>query len=125
MVTDPIADFINKLKNASAVNKPEVEVPYSTFKHEVAKTLERLGYLSNVEKVGKDQTKTLQVEIIKPIESTIRLSKPSRRLYSKHTQAPRGKGGRGFTVISTPQGVMSTIEAQEKQVGGELLFTII
>lgn len=124
-VNDRIGDFINRLKNASAVNKNKVSVPHTNLLQSIAETLKKAGYLSSVTKTGKGVTKTLEVELAKPIEKTIRVSKPSRRLYTGAKTAPAGKGGRGITVLSTPKGIMSSVDAKEQHVGGEILFTIV
>ena len=125
VVGDRVGDFINRLKNASAVNKSAVSVSYTKMLHAVAEVLRKEGYLSSVEKTGKDVGKTLTVKIAKPIKFVRRHSKPSRRLYVKSKTAPLGKGGRGITVLSTPKGIMTSAEAKKSHVGGEILFTLI
>ena len=125
MVNDALSDFVNQLKTTSAVSKEKVVVSYSKFIHEIAKVLEQEGYLSSVTKVGKDVAKTLEVSIAKPVTYVRRHSKPSRRLYTDSRSAPQGRGGRGITVLTTPQGVMTSKEASQKHVGGEILFTLI
>ena len=125
VIGDRVGDFVNQLKNASAVNQSEVSVSYTKMLHAVAETLRKEGYLSSVEKSGKDVAKSLTVEIAKPIKFVRRHSKPSRRLYVKARTAPLGKGGRGITVLSTPKGIMTSADAKKDHVGGEILFTLI
>ena len=122
MVTDPIADFINRLKSSSAVGKTAVSVPYSKFTHAVADALKKEGFLTSVEKSGKQTEKALTVELTGPIKSVRRISKPSRRLYSGSKNIPTR--GIGKTFLSTPKGVMSASNARKKNLGGELLFVI-
>src|SRR4051812_19935803 len=92
MVTDPISDFIIRIKNGSAAGKGVVEMPYSTFKEAIAHALMKAGYLSSVEQKGKKVQKTLEVGIayvgnvedgIPRVQGVDRISKPSRRIYQK------------------------------------------
>lgn len=124
-VNDRIGDFINRLKNASALKQVKVVVPHTKLLQAVAETLKKAGYLSSVEKTGKGIEKMLEVELSKKIETAFRVSKPSRRLYTSAKTAPQGKGGRGVTILSTPQGIMTSVDAKQKHVGGEILFTIV
>lgn len=125
MVNDRIGDFINQLKNASAIKRSHVSVDHTKMLESVAYTLKNAGYLSSVEKTGKGVAKKLEVEISKPIKTAFRISKPSRRMYSAAAQTPVGKGGLGVTVLTTPKGVMTSVEARAQHVGGEVLFTIV
>lgn len=123
MVTDPVADFINRLKNASSVGKLSVSSPYSKFTHAIAEGLKKEGFISSVEKSGKQEDKILTVELVHVIKTACRLSKPSRRLYSGSKNIPSRRGN-GKTFISTPKGVMSAQNARKQNLGGELLFVI-
>lgn len=124
-IDDRIGDFVNRLKNASAVNKTTVSVAHTKVLQAVAEVLEQEGYLSSVAKTGKGVAKTLEVEIAKPIKYVKRVSKPSRRLYTSAAKAPAGRGGQGITVLSTPKGVMTSRQAKTDHVGGEILFTLV
>lgn len=129
MVTDTIADFIVRIKNASAAGKTSVSMPYSTLKESIAHTLAKAGYLTTVEKKGKKIAKTLDVGLVyigdEPrIHGADRISKPSRRIYQKSSDIRMFKSGFGNTVFSTPKGILIDSDAKKLKVGGEILFKI-
>jgi small subunit ribosomal protein S8 len=124
-IDDRLGDFVNRLKNAAAVNQSTVEVTHTNLLQSIAEVLKQEGYLASYEKVGKSIEKSLVVNLAKPITYVKRISKPSRRLYSSARTAPEGRGGQGITVLSTPKGVMTSRQAKKDHVGGEVLFTII
>ena len=129
MVTDPIADMIIQLKNASSVKRASVSLPYSKEKQAIAEILEREGYLKAVTKKGKKIKKTIEVELIYPegkakIRGVKRVSKPSRRVYISYKAARPVKSGYGLAIITTPKGILTDSEARKEKVGGELLFNI-
>ena len=124
-IDDRVGDFINRLKNASAVNKTSVTVTHTKMLQAIAEVLKQEGYVSSYEKAGKGIEKHLVVELAKPVNYAKRVSKPSRRLYSSAKNAPVGQGGRGITVLSTPKGIMTSSKAKSEHVGGEILFTIV
>ncbi len=129
MVTDPIADFIIRIKNASDAGKASISVPYSALKENIAHTLVKGGYISSVESKGKKIEKTLEINLSyiggEPrVNGIDRISKPSRRLYQKAKDIRMFKSGFGNTVLSTPQGIMLDIDAKKAKVGGEILFKI-
>lgn len=130
MVNDPISDFIIQIKNAGAVRKEVVSIPYSKMKHAIADVLLAEGYIGGVEKRGKKVKKTLDItlkydeakkHIINDVE---RISKPGRRLYAKASQLYPVKYGKGKRIVSTPQGILTGEEARKRNVGGEELFKI-
>ena len=129
MVSDPIADFIIQLKNAGAVKKEEVALPYSKLKFAIAEKLAAAGFVGAVEKKGKGVKKTLHVALKYEngrhfIRGVKRISKPGRRLYAGVAEIHPVKFGHGKLVLSTPQGILTDDEARELNVGGEQLFTI-
>lgn len=131
MVTDPIADFINRLRNAGATRKSEVVVPYSKMKHAIADVLVKEGYVKSVEKTGKSSSDmALKVSLnytesgAPRIHDVKRLSKPSRRMYAGAREIRPVRNGIGTLVLSTPKGILTDKEARENSIGGELLFTI-
>jgi small subunit ribosomal protein S8 len=130
MVGDTIGDFIIRLKNAGAVGKATVSVPYSKLRHAIADKLVAAGYLAAVEAHGKTvQQKTLEVTLryehgAHRISGVKRISKPGRRLYAKVTDLHPVKFGKGHLILSTPAGILTNEEAKAKQVGGEQLFII-
>ncbi len=130
MVGDTIGDFIIRLKNAGAVQKATVSVPYSKLRHSVAKKLVDAGYITAATEQGKRvQDKTLEVTLkyedgSHKIRGVKRVSKPGRRLYTKVTDIHPVKFGQGHMILSTPAGILTNVEAKEKKVGGEQLFII-
>lgn len=130
MVTDPIGDFIVRLKNAGAVGKETVSVPYSKLKHAVAEKLRERGYVASVAKRGRKAKKFLDVELVygasrvHKITGVRRLSKPGRRLYASVRELRPVKFGKGVLILSTPKGILTGEEARKSRVGGETLFEI-
>ena len=130
MVGDTIGDFIIRLKNAGAVRKNTISVPYSKLRHSVAKKLVEAGYISSAVEHGKRvQDKTLEVTLsyengAHKIRGVKRISKPGRRLYTKVADIHPVKFGQGHLILSTPAGILTNEEAREKNMGGEQLFII-
>ncbi len=129
VVSDPIADFLIRIKNAAMVGKSEVRVPYSKIKHTLADLLVERGYLESAEKVGKKAKKELVVTVkytdgTPSFEEIKRISKPSRRIYIKSKDIFPIKYGKGTLVISTSKGIMTGEKAKEENLGGEALFEI-
>ncbi len=129
MVTDPIANFITTLRNASDARKASISVPYSVLKESIAHALMKAGYVASVEQKGKKVDKTLEIELVyigaEPrVHGVDRISKPSRRIYQKSKDIRMFKSGFGNTVFSTPKGVLIDIDAKKNKVGGEILFKI-
>jgi small subunit ribosomal protein S8 len=127
MVNDPIGDFIVRLKNASDVGKSHVVVSYSKLKHQVADVLAASGFLSKVEKEGKDPKAALTVYLVykegKPkITGVKRISKPGRRMYASVSEINPVKYGKGVLILSTPKGIMTGGQAKKEKVGGETMF---
>ena len=130
MVTDPVADLINQLKNAGAVKAASVSLPFSTFKMAIAEKLKLEGYVGGVEKKGKKVAKTLEIMLkyneagMHAISGVKRVSKPGRRMYKGAHEITSVKYGKGRLVLSTPKGIMTDKEARKEKVGGEALFEI-
>lgn len=125
-LTDPIADFLTRLRNASTARKTEVLLPYSRIKNDVARVLKQEGYIVDfaVETDGPKQTlrvTTKFVEQTPAISGLKRVSKPGLRRYVGAGEIPRVRGGHGISILSTPRGVLSGREAKRQNVGGELL----
>jgi len=129
-VSDPIGDFIIQLKNAGAVRKERVLLPYSEFKMAVAQKLKEAGYVLNVEKKGKKIKKMLEIELsyekegAHKVRGVKRISKPGRRVYRRAEDLHPVRFGYGSLILSTPRGVKTNEEARKEQVGGEVLFEI-
>jgi small subunit ribosomal protein S8 len=132
MQTDPLADFLTAIRNASRASKKEVVMPYSRLKSDVAHVLKEEGYLDEVELLKEKEDKLkprLRVILrgtakVKALREIKRVSKPGLRRYVGAGEIPRVLGGLGISVLSTPQGVMSGHRAKKLNVGGELLLTV-
>jgi len=129
MVGDPISDFLIQIKNAGAVDKASVTLPYSKLKHSIAEALNKAGYIGEIEKKGKVVAKTLKVELkyvngVHKIKGIELVSKPSRRLYTNAAHIKSVKNGHGSLILSTPEGILTDKEARAANVGGEMLFKI-
>jgi small subunit ribosomal protein S8 len=129
MVGDVIGDFIIRLKNAGVVNKKSVVTPYSKLRHTIANKLAENGYVAAVTEKGKGVERVLEVTLKydngqHAINGVKRISKPGRRLYVKVESIHPVKFGKGHLILSTPAGILTNVEAKEKNVGGEQLFMI-
>ena len=127
-MTDPISDMLSRIRNAMLVRKPEVVVPHSRFKAELAELLVAAGYLGGVEEIATPQH-SLKIRLVyqgsqSAIRSLKRISTPGRRLYAKSTELPRVLSGLGIAVISTSQGLMTNLEARRKHLGGEVVCEV-
>lgn len=130
MVSDPVADLINRLANAGAVKHAIVSMPFSNFKMAIAEKLKETGYVKAVEKKGKKVKKTLDIALVygengaPKIQGVKRVSKPGRRLYKSVHDITRVRYGHGALILSTPKGIKTDKEARKEKVGGEALFEI-
>ncbi|MEX2014880.1 MAG: 30S ribosomal protein S8 [Candidatus Saccharimonadales bacterium] len=127
--TDPISDMLTRIRNAIAVGKSEVSLPYSKIKLSVAQILAKNGFVSEVSSTGKGIDKKIVILINEQnanskITEIDRLSRPGRRLYVKAKEIPKVKSGRGIVIISTPKGVMSGDDAKKSSMGGELICKV-
>lgn len=128
MVTDRVGDFIIRLKNAGAIAKPSITVPYSKHVEEIAHKLKSLGYVADVKKAKSPYE--FEVELAyddrgnHKIKGVKRISKPGRRLYAPFRDAHAVKNGIGARLLSTPRGVLTDAEARKVRAGGENLFEI-
>lgn len=128
-MTDPIADMLNRIKNAQAVNHPTVEMPFSNFKYEIAKILEKNGFVEKIEKKERKARKTMEI-VLKyrdkaPVISGIRrISKPGQRIYLSSGEIRKVKEGYGMAILSTSKGLMTDREAKKQKMGGEVLCEI-
>lgn len=122
MITDPVSDFLTRIRNAAAVRAREVVVPYSRQKHEIALLLGREGYLEDVKREGKSLCILLAYSHRQPKVTAIRtVSKPGLRIYRKARKLPAPLAGAGISIVSTSQGIMSNRQARKKGLGGEVL----
>jgi len=127
MVTDPIADLIVRLKNASDVKKPVVSVFQSKLVESIAHALKKAGYITAVEKNKKTNQLELGITYFdnEPrIHGVERISSSSRRIYQKASDIRVFRSGFGNIFLSTPKGILMDMEAKKLKVGGEVLFKI-
>lgn len=127
MHTDPIADYLTRLRNGIRAGHDEVEIPASKLKMEVSRILKEQGYIRDFHKkpapVGEAISVTLKyTEDRRPVILGIeRVSRPGRRRYVDHKNVPRVQGGTGTAIVSTSVGVMTGHDARRKGVGGEVV----
>jgi len=131
MVTDPIADFLTRIRNAVMANHRIVEIPSSKIKKEMTKILFEKGYILNFKfedevlpGVIKIALKYHPVSKVSAINTLDRISKPGLRKYVDAENLPRVLNGLGIAILSTSQGVMTDKEARTKKIGGEVLCYI-
>lgn len=125
MHTDPIADMLTRIRNASMAKLEETQIPYSKVKEKLAEVMKLNNYISDIEIVGEGIKKMLVVKL--PQDKSInlkRLSKPGQRIYRKAKELYPFKRGYGIRIITTCQGVMTEKEAMNKKLGGELICEI-
>ena len=130
MTTDPIADMLTRIRNASRSKHPRVDLPCSKMKVEIARILKDEGYISNF-KVGDEGKKKVLKVFLKyatdgtnAIASLERVSKPGRRVYVGSREVPRILGGLGVSILTTPRGVLTGKSARKAGVGGEVLCSV-
>lgn len=127
-MTDPIADMLTRIRNASTVHKKEVTIPFSKIKMAIANILVREGYIAKAEETKSKPVflvLTLKYNDKQPaIQHLERLSTPGHRRYVKTTDIERVLNGFGVSILSTPRGIMSGKEAKAAKVGGELLCLV-
>ena len=136
-MTDPIADMLSRIRNASAVKKYEVVLPMSKMKHEIAKILEKEGWIHKVEIIKPTMKKNKkaafdELKIVlkykksgRPAISYLdRVSRPGLKIYVNKNNLPRVLNNFGMAIISTPQGLMTNKEARKKGIGGEVICEI-
>ncbi|MCX8008446.1 MAG: 30S ribosomal protein S8, partial [Patescibacteria group bacterium] len=123
MVTDPIADMLIRIKNASIARKSRIIVPYSKIKEQIAMIMYREGYLQSVEKNQEGRPCliiSLKYEKKRPVITEIRReSKPGLRRYVSVNNIPSVLGGIGISILSTSRGIMTGKEAKQQGIGGE------
>jgi small subunit ribosomal protein S8 len=129
MLTDPISDMLARLRNALAVKKNEVVLPFSTIKFAIAKILEAEGYVGAVTQSGEGKERRLRIALkydnsFPAIRTIKRVSTPGRRVYAKAAALPRVQSGFGIAVISTPSGLMTNKEARARRLGGEIICEV-
>ena len=126
-VSDPIADMLTRVRNASRARHTEVVVPASRTKREIARILMEEGFIADVreERAGPSQMLRIELKYVDgkvPVVSGLkRISKPGLRVYAQKTDIPRVLGGLGIVIVSTSKGIMTGSQAKQAQLGGEIL----
>ena len=133
MMTDPIADMLTRIRNASLARHDRCEMPHSKLKEHVAGVLKSEGYIDDVRSSEADvangpKVLTLVLRYGRDRQSAIdgvrRVSTPGRRVYVRHDRIDRVCSGMGISILSTSRGVMTDREARKQRVGGELLCEV-
>ena len=128
-VTDPISDFLTRIRNASKAKKVKVEIPSSKMKAGLAEILKKNGYIYDY-KIDEDNKQNVISILLKysdgvpAINGLKRISKPGLRIYKKSDELPRVLNGLGTAVISTSKGLLTEKEARRQQAGGEVVCYI-
>ncbi|MGH9737110.1 MAG: 30S ribosomal protein S8 [Candidatus Acidiferrales bacterium] len=130
MTTDPIADFLTRIRNGARARHPRVDVPSSNLKVEIARILKDEGYLANFKVVEEKGKRTLRVFLRytsdrrSVITDLRRISKPGARRYTSKFGIRQVMGGMGISILSTPRGLMTGQGARKEGIGGELLCEV-
>jgi small subunit ribosomal protein S8 len=130
MMTDPIADFLSRIRNANRARKDWVDAPWSRLKEAIARVLVEEGFLRDVTVNEGEPRKTLRIslrydEFRRPVLSGIRrVSRPSLRIYVGGREIPMIRKGLGLSILSTPKGVIADRVARKENVGGEVLCSV-
>ena len=130
-MTDPIADYLTRLRNAISANHRDVEVPASNLKKEITKILFEKGYIMNYKFIEEGPQGSIKIALkydpvnkVNAIKSLTRVSTPGLRKYVGYKDMPRVLNGLGIAILSTSRGVMTDKEASAQKVGGEVLCYI-
>ena len=128
-LTDPIGDMIARIKNAQMRNHKKVDLPSSNFKAKIAEILKSEGFIIDFKVNLKNNKSILSINLKyysgNPVIATIeRVSKPGRRIFSRAESLPKINNGLGIAIISTPNGVMTDVDARKQRVGGEIICKV-
>src|SRR5213076_2846876 len=129
-LTDPVADFLTRIRNAHNAHHQKFDVPASKLKLEIARILKEEGYIANFKATEEEGRKVIRVYLKygannEPTMSQLaRVSRPGCRVYVGRNEIPRVLGGLGINILTTPKGVMTGRQARKQGVGGELLCEV-
>ena len=129
-MSDPIADLLTRLRNATLARHEKVELPWARMKEQVARVLQAEGYVREVLTAGQGATKTLTVLLrytdagAPAIVGIRRISRPGMRVYTSAVEAPQVRHGLGVSILSTPAGLLVDREARKRNVGGEVVCEV-
>ena len=127
-LSDPIGDMLARIKNAQVRNHSKVSLPSSKFKAKIADVLKSEGYIIDY-KINDDKKPLIEINLKynsgNPVINTIeRISKPGRMIFSSAGSLPKINNGLGIAIVSTPQGVMTDVDARKKKLGGEIICKV-
>ena len=128
-LTDPVADFLARIRNAIRARHQKLDVPASKLKAEIARILKEEGYISNFKTQEEEGKQILRVYLKyagteAAIRDLARISRPGCRVYIGRDEIKRVQGGLGISIMTTPRGVMTGRQARREGVGGELLCEV-
>lgn len=128
-VTDPIADFLTRIRNASKAKKLRVDIPASGMKKNMAEILKKQKFINDYSFIEDDKQGILRIELkysrsVPAITGSKKISKPGLRVYKKSDELPRVLNGLGVAVISTSRGLLTDKEARSQSIGGEVVCYI-
>lgn len=126
---DPIADMFSRIRNALLAKKESVNIPASRIKLEIARFLQKKGFIEEIKKRGKKTKKIIKLVFFKDktgpkISNIAQISKPSRRVYAGYHELKSRSEGHGAYIISTPKGIMDGKEAKKSKLGGEVMGVV-
>ena len=127
-LSDPIGDMLARIKNAQVRNHSKVSLPSSKFKAKIADVLKSEGYIIDY-KISEEKKPSIEINLKynlgNPVINTIeRISKPGRRIFSSASSLPKINNGLGIAIVSTPQGVMTDVDARKRKLGGEIICKV-
>jgi small subunit ribosomal protein S8 len=129
-MSDPIADFLTRIRNAIMVRREAVDIPCSKLKINIAKVLKSEGYIKNFRIVSDGRHRQIRIFLkydengVSVIGGLKRVSKPSCRVYTGHDKLPGVLNGYGINIVSTSKGLMTDSQARSMHVGGEMLCSV-
>lgn len=130
VMTDPIADFLTRIRNGQKARFDKVDIPASKMKANIARILKEEGFIKNFKLIRDDKQGIIRIHLKYGdhrkalILGLKRVSRPGCRVYVGHDQIPRVLNGLGISILSTSQGIMSDRQARKERVGGELLCSV-
>jgi small subunit ribosomal protein S8 len=129
-LTDPVADFLARIRNAIQARHQKLDIPASRLKLEIARILKEEGYVANFKATEEEGQKVLRIYLKygpdnnAAISNLQRISRPGCRVYVGRSEIPRVLGGLGINILTTPKGVMTGREARKQGLGGEILCEV-
>jgi len=126
---DPVTDILNRIRNSQAVSKETVEISFSNLRYEIAKILEKQGFIEKAEKKGRKAKKIIEITLKyldkqPAISGLKRISKPGKRIYKSYQKIGKVRGGYDIAIISTSKGLITDKEARRQKLGGEVICEI-